>query len=72
MQEVLNLQLSQRRARQLSSDSSLDIWPEPKKLKESDISYSSEGERNEEGDNIILFALNMAEDLQKPGKVGCH
>ena len=52
MGEVLNLQLSKRRTRLLFSDSSLDISPEPKKIKE--------------GDDIILSALNMAEDLQKP------
>ena len=66
MEEVLNLQLSKRRTRQLSSDNSLNISPEPKKLKEGDISYSSASEHKEEGDNIILSALNMAEDLHKP------
>ena len=66
MEEGFNLLLSKRRTSQLSSDSSLDTSPESKKLKEGDISYSSEGERNEEGDDIILSALNMAEDLQKP------
>ena len=38
--------------------------PDPKKLKECDSSNSSEGER-EEGDDISLSALNMAEGLQK-------
>ena len=65
MEEGFNLLLSKRRTSQLSSDSSLDTSPEPKKLKEGDISYSSGGERNEDGDDIILSALNMAEDLQK-------
>ena len=66
MEEGFNLLLSKRRTSQLSFDSSLDTSPESKKLKEGDISYSSEGERNGEGDDIILSALNMAEDLQKP------
>ena len=66
MEEFFKLLLSKRRTRQLSSDSSLDTSPEPKKLKECDSSNSSEGEREEEGDDIILSALNMAEDLQKP------
>ena len=66
MEEGFNLLLRERRTNQLSSDSSLDTSPESKKLKEGDISYSSEGERNEEGDDIILSALNMAVDLQKP------
>ena len=70
VKEGFNLLLSKRRTSQLSSDSSLresrlHTSPEPKKLKESDISYSSEGERNGEGDDIILSALNMAKDLQK-------
>ena len=66
MEEFFKLLLSNRRTRQLSSDSSLDNPPEPKKLKECDSSNSSEGEREEEGDDIILSALNMAEGLQKP------
>ena len=66
MEEFFKLLLSKRRTRQLSSDSSLDTSPEPKKLKECDSSNSSEGEREEEGDDIILSALNMAEGLQKP------
>ena len=66
MGEFFKLLLSKRRTRQLSSDSSLDTSPEPKKLKECDSSNSSEGEREEEGDDIILSALNMAEGLQKP------
>ena len=66
MEEGFNLLLRKRRTNQLSCDSSLDTSPESKKLKEGDISYSSEGERNEEGDDIILSALNMAVDLQKP------
>ena len=57
--------LSKRRTRQLSSNSSLDASPEPKKLKEGDISYSSEGKRNEEGNDVILSALKIAEDLRK-------
>ena len=65
MEKFFKLLLSKRRTRQLSSDSSLDTSPEPKKLKESDSSNSSKGER-EEGDDIILSALNMAETLQKP------
>ena len=65
MEKFFKLLLSKRRTRQLSSDSSLDTSPEPKKLKECDSSNSSEGER-EEGDDIILSALNMAENLQKP------
>ena len=65
MKKFFKLLLSKRRTRQLSSDSSLDTSPEPKKLKESDSSNSSKGER-EEGDDIILSALNMAETLQKP------
>lgn len=52
MEEGFNLLLSKRRTNQLSSDSSLVTSPESKKLKEGDISYSSEGERNEEGDDI--------------------
>ena len=67
MEEFFKLLLSKRRTRQLSSDSSLDTSPEPKKLKECDSSNSSEGEREEEGDDIILSALNMAEGLQKLG-----
>ena len=67
MEEFLKLLLSKRRTRQLSSDSSLDISPEPKKLRECDNPNSSEGERDEEGeDDIILSALNMAEVIQKP------
>ena len=65
-EEFFKLLLSKRRTRQPSSDSSLDTSPEPKKLKECDTSNSSEGEREEEGDDIILSALNMAEGLQKP------
>lgn len=65
MEKFFKLLLSKRRTRQLSSDSSLDTSPEPKKLKECDSSNSSKGER-EEGDDIILSALNMAENLQKP------
>ena len=64
MEEFFGLLLTDRRTRQLSSDSSLDTSPQPKKLKECDSSNSSEGER-EEGDDIILSALNMAEGLQK-------
>ena len=66
MEEFFKLLLSKRRTSQLSSDSSLDTSPEPKKVKECDSSNSSEGEREEEGDDIILSALNMAEGLQKP------
>ena len=65
MEEFFKLLLSKRRTRQLSSDSSLDTSPERKKLKECDSSNSSGGER-EDGDDIILSALNMAEGLQKP------
>ena len=64
MKEFFKLLLSKRRTRQLS-DSSLDTSPEPKKLKECASSNSSEGE-HEEGDNIMLSALNMTEGLQKP------
>ena len=67
MEEFLKLLLSKRRTRQLSSDSSLDTSPEPKKLRECDNPNSSKGERDKEGDeNIILSALNMAEVIQKP------
>ena len=66
MEEFFKLLLSKRRTRQLSSDSSLDTSPEPKNLKECDSSNSCEGEREEEGDDIILSVLNMAEGLQKP------
>ena len=66
MEKFLKLLVSKRRTSQLSSDTSLDTSPEPKKLKECDSSNSSEGEREEEGDHIILSALNMAENLQKP------
>ena len=66
MAEFFKLLLSKRRTSQLSSDSSLDTSPEPKKVKECDSSKTSEGEREEEGDDIILSALNMAEGLQKP------
>ena len=67
MEEFLKLLPSKRRTRQLSSDSSLDTSPEPKKLRECDNPNSSEGERDEEGDDdIILSALNMAEVIQKP------
>ena len=67
MEEFLKLLLSKRRTRQLSSDSSLDTSPEPKKLRECDNPNSSEGEQDEEGDgNIILSALNMAEVIKKP------
>ena len=66
MEEFFKLLLSKRRTSQLSSDSSLDTSPEPKKVKECDSSKTSEGEREEEGDDIILSALNMAEGLQKP------
>ena len=66
MGKFFKLLLSKRRTRQLSSDSSLDTSPEPKKLKECDSSNSSKGEHEEEGDDIILSALNMAENLQKP------
>ena len=57
MEEGFNLLLSKRRTNQLSSDSSLVTSPESKKLKEGDISYSSEGERNEEGDDICPCLL---------------
>ena len=68
MEEFFKLLLSKRRTRQLSSDSSLDTSPEPKKLKECDSFNSSEREREreEEGDDIIISALDMAEGLQKP------
>ena len=67
MEEFLKLLLSKRRTRQLSSDSSLDTSPEPKKLRECHNPNSSEGERDKEGDDdIILSALNMAEVIQKP------
>ena len=68
MEEFLKLLLSKRKTGQLSSDSSLlwDTSPEPKKLRECDNPDSSEGERYEEGDDIILPALNMTEVLQKP------
>ena len=66
MEEFFKLLLSKRRTRQLSSDSSLDTSPEPKKLRECDNPNSSEEERDEEGDDIILSALNMTEVLQKP------
>ena len=66
MEEFFKLLLSNRRTRQPSSDSSLDTSPEPKKLKECDSSNSSEGEREKEGDDIILSALNMAEGLRNP------
>ena len=66
MEEFLKLLLSKRRTRQLSSDSSLDTSPEPKKPRECDNPNFSEGECDEEGDDIILFALNMTEALQKP------
>ena len=66
MEEFLKLLLSKRRTRQLSSDSSQDTSPEPKKPRECDNPNSSEGERDEEGDDIILSALNMTEALQKP------
>ena len=65
MEEFFKLLLSKRRTRQLSSDSSLDTSPEPKNLKECASSNSSEGE-HEEGDDIMLSALNMTEGLQKP------
>ena len=64
MEKCFKLLLSKIRTRQLSSDSSLDTSPEPKKLKECDSSNSSEGEHKDERDNIILSALNMAENLQ--------
>ena len=66
MEEFLKLLLSKRRTRQLSSDSSLDTSPEPKKPRECDNPNSFEGECDEEGDDIILSALNMTEALQKP------
>ena len=66
MAEFFKLLLTKRRKSQLSSDSSLDTSPEPKKLKECDNSNSSEGERDEEGDDIFLSALNMPEVIQKP------
>ena len=65
MKEFLKLLLSKRRTRQSSSDSSLVTSPEPKKLSECDNPNSSEGGRDEEGDDIILSALNMAEVIQK-------
>ena len=66
MEEFLKLLLSKRRTRQLSSDISLDTSPEPKKLRECDTPNSSDGERDEEGGDIILSPLNMTEVLQKP------
>ena len=48
----------------LSSDTSLDTSPEPKKLNEG--KKLNKGEREEEGDDFIQSALNMAEGLQKP------
>ena len=67
MEELVKLLLTKRRrTSQLSSDSSLDTSPEPKKLKECDNSNSPEGERDEEGDDIFRPALNMAEVVQKP------
>ena len=59
MEEFFKLLLSKRRTRQLSSDSSLDTSPEPKKLKEWDSSYSSEGEREKEGDDIIIIIFYL-------------
>ena len=44
MEEFLKLLLSKRITRQLSSDSSLDTSPEPKKFRECDNPNSSEGE----------------------------
>lgn len=52
MEELFKLLLTKRRTSQLSSDSSLDTSPEPKKLKECNNSNSSERERNE-GDDIF-------------------
>lgn len=66
MEEFLKLLLSKKRTKQLSSHSSLDTSPEPKKLRECDNPNSPEGERHGEGDDIILSALNMVEVFQKP------
>lgn len=66
MEEFLKLLISKRRTSQLSSDSSLDTSPEPKKLRECNNPNSPEGERDGEGDDIILSALNMTEVIQKP------
>ena len=65
MEDFFKLLLTKKRTSQFYSDSSLDTSPEPKKLKECDKSNSSQAERNE-GDDIILSALNMAEAFQKP------
>ena len=66
MEEFLKLLISKRRTSQLFSNSYLDTLPEPKKLRECKNANSPEGERDGEGDDIILSALNMTEVIQKP------
>ena len=61
MEEILNLLLSKRRTRQLSSDNSSNSSPEAKKRQEYDHPNSPEGEREVEGDDVIFSALNIAE-----------
>lgn len=63
MEDFFKSLLNKRRPRQLSSESSADTSPEAKRLKEKDSPSSPE--RRDEGDDIILLALNMSENLQK-------
>ena len=62
MEDFFKSLLNKRRPRQLSSESSTDTSPEAKRLKEKD---SSSPKQRDEGDDIILLALNMFENLQK-------
>lgn len=63
MEDFFKSLLNKRRPRQLSSESSADTSPEAKRLKEKDSPSSPE--RRDEGDDIVLLALNMSENLQK-------
>lgn len=65
MEEFFKLLFSKRRIRQLFFDSFLDILLELKKFRECDNFNFFEEECDEEGDDIILFVLNMIEVFQK-------
>ncbi|KAL9959889.1 hypothetical protein ACROYT_G033261 [Oculina patagonica] len=63
MEDLFKSLLIKRRPRQLSSESSSDTSPEAKRLKEKESPSSPE--QRDEGDDIILRALDMSENLQK-------
>ena len=64
LNEFLNVLLTKRRKRQSFSDSSTNLSPEPKKPKQCDASNSPRNEHIEEGDDVILSALDMRRSLR--------